>query len=228
MFSPNCAVKRGVLRVLGLRRGLRRNRCRRQMGRTLVRAKLSPSVHGHCIKRVSNNRYRETGVTETLMLEPRLIVYSRPMSDLSCSVQGRVLRLLGRLRRGCRVACLLVARSLSGIPCLYGRITVVCRKHIIRFVSRASDLGRATMRPCAGSLFSSVPMGRPGVQEVKSRRGGVFSSAVPRRNYPCRGQYEEYAGVYERRVPRLARVRAKRFTTYRVLWGVGRAGREGG
>lgn len=153
-LGPQLGILRVVRRNLQIRRpALSTTRHRRRIVTIVRRIKLSPRAHRHCPTRFSNNRQRHVTVTETLVLGPSLVVLSRPASSLSGAMRTRVLALLGSLRRGRRLTCLFVDRSLRIIHTLYRRIVMLQRKRMIRR-KPYTHIFTAPRRRCAHRLLT--------------------------------------------------------------------------
>lgn len=154
-FGPQEGVKRSVSSALYhlYKRGGRATNGRATL--LLSRIKLPKSCTRGCPRRLSNNRYRHTTVTETVSIRPRVLVYSRTASTLSISTRTGVIRLLVRLHEVRGMDVLFVARSLPLIDGVDSHVLVVGRKRLIR----RKDARRIVAQPgaiCAEQLLSTM------------------------------------------------------------------------
>lgn len=70
------------------------------------------SLHSHLVNALDNNRYRGILVTETLLNDPRLLVFSRPSANVSIGDRRRLCGFVRRLRRR-NVAVVAMRRGLG-------------------------------------------------------------------------------------------------------------------
>ncbi len=159
-LSPEVAIHSVVTRKLVVRNRAGGRIVSGGMCRVLRLMKLITSRTDHCPRRFSNNRHREVNITHSVVVGPSLVVTSRPISTLSISVRTRIVGLLGSLESGFNLAVLFVTRSLSMIGCFSSEVNIVCCNGVMRLTS-SSRLFLGPLRPCAGSLLSTVPLPSP-------------------------------------------------------------------
>lgn len=124
------AICRGVTLPLVLR-GTPGRRVSGGMGRMLqfMRLRSGGSI---CMDRLSKKRGREIKVTETLAAAPSVLLYSRTADTLSPRAARSVLGLLGGVGQRVKIAVLLVARRVRIIRVVYGGMTIVRGKRMMR------------------------------------------------------------------------------------------------
>lgn len=216
-LGPHVAIRSVVKRPLSIR-GLCEGEGRHHRGvLSLVRLiNLGTRRTVHCTRRFSNKRHRHVKVTHTLTMGPGFVIYSRTMSTLSISVRTRIIGVFRRLRRGLKITCLFVTRSLLIMRRVSSQVTIVCLKGVVR-VTSTSRLGTGPVRPCALDLLSTIPVPSPrateGDREVILRKSIPDPLGVPAK-YPFHAEYGCTARGYNRRVPRLASEKGNRVITY--------------
>lgn len=211
-------MERVVTRPLIVRAGLSGTRQGRLISRVLRIIKLARRRTSQCTRRFDNNRHRQVNVTETLVVGPGLVVTSRPISTLSISVRSRVLGLLGSLRARFGLACLFVSRSLDMIRRVDSDVKIVCLNAVIRS-NPGSIVFSGPLRPCAGTLLSSIPIPSPQLEERQViLRKSLPDPIGPPSKYHFRAEYPTYVSVYEAIRPRIGgKLTSSRFITYRLV-----------
>lgn len=139
---PRCRLFRiSILDSIYFKPGGRKLSGRRYRGRTERTLRLMKFPRGCCGRspfRLSKNRGHHITVTKVLTVRPGMLILSRPATKLSPGKQSRVLSRMGLLRRGAKVAMVLISRDVRSIT--------GCIRHLVIVGSKRGVLSNAPRR----------------------------------------------------------------------------------
>ncbi len=136
---------------------------------------LSAGVLRRSTQELTDGERRRVDVARALCTGPDLLVADDPVAGLDVTVAAQLLDLLGRVKVGRGLTCLLVARDLGVVRHLSDRVAVFYRGRIVE-ESPARALYRGPLHPYTRALLSAVPVPDP---EVEDRRERILLTGDP-------------------------------------------------
>jgi oligopeptide/dipeptide ABC transporter ATP-binding protein len=130
---------------------------------------------------LSGGQRQRVAIARAIALNPDLIVADEPTSALDISIQGQIIKLLGRLQAERELAYLFITHNLSLVRHFAQRVAVM---YLGRVVERAPTrlLFERPLHPYTIALLSAVPVPDPEVESARKRiilPGVVPSPAAP-------------------------------------------------
>ena len=112
---------------------------------------------------------------------PRFIVCDEPVSALDVSVQGQIVNLLSRIRRGRGLAGLFISHNLAVVAGLCERVMVMYLGRIVEIAPRVALLP-APLHPYTRMLLDAVPRIAP---QARRRAARAATADQQRKSVPC-------------------------------------------
>ncbi|WP_270167181.1 ABC transporter ATP-binding protein [Paenibacillus sp. SYP-B4298] len=91
----------------------------------LEAVELSPALAGRYPHELSGGQKQRVTIARAISIEPALLVLDEPTASLDVLSQGAVLRLLERLQRELKLACLFISHDLAAVAHMSSRILVM-------------------------------------------------------------------------------------------------------
>ncbi len=172
-LDPRVRVGPAIGEALRAHRMVPRSGVAERVEALLTEVGLEPEQVRRYPHQLSGGQRQRVAIARALAVEPRVLVLDEPTSALDVTVQARILRLIGRLRKERRLAYLLISHNLAVVEEL-------CEETVVLYLGRVVERGPTSgllakpAHPYTVALRSAVPE-----IDLASRRSRIVLPGIP-------------------------------------------------